>query len=406
MSKHRRSKKTNSPRSTGSDEPAGDRLQKVLAASGVASRRECEEWIQQGRVEVDGQVVVELGTRVEPLQQQIREDGVALARPKREYFIVNKPVDVLCTNHDPSGRTRVFDLLPTHDRLFTVGRLDRASEGLILITNDGDLAHRLMHPRFEVEKTYQVRVAGLPSSEVLAKLQKGVHLAEGVARVAGLTVRRRHRLSTDMEVVLKEGKNREIRRVLARVGHKVMWLKRIALGPLRLGNLPVGGFRRLTADELRALQQSARGTRAGAVAQKDRLGQGASASTNTTRTKIPSGPKVKNDSAGATDSSHNLSQPNKVAASAVRITKSTVPTTSSNISPQQDSDWEAELLQDDSTSMGLQGADSQGLGKPQIKTGPFRGSVLGYGDEKASGNSTKPRKSDSQKRRRTNRKRT
>jgi 23S rRNA pseudouridine2605 synthase len=235
----------------------GERLQKVLAAAGIASRRECETLITEGRVEVDGEVVSELGSRIDPFRQRVRVDGVALRRPKRAYYAVNKPPGVVCTNRDPSGRTRVVDLIGTDERLFTVGRLDRTSEGLILVTNDGELANRLTHPRYGISKIYRVRVAGHPNTEVLAKLRKGIHLAEGWARVVGARVKRRFRQSTELEITLTEGRNREIRRLLARVGHKVLRLKRIAIGPLRIGELPLGAHRRLKLAEVRQLQYAA-----------------------------------------------------------------------------------------------------------------------------------------------------
>ncbi len=238
---------------------AGDglqRLQKVLAAAGLGSRRQCEELITTGRVEVDRRVVTELGTRVDPLKQQIRVDGAALPSAKLEYFALNKPSGVLCTNRDPSGRTRVIDLVPARDaRLFAIGRLDQHSEGLILVTNDGELANRLTHPRYGVSKTYRVVVAGNPTREVLDKLEQGVHLAEGFARVEHLTIKSHHKESTILEMVLREGKNREIRRLLARVGHKVLRLTRTAVGPVRLGSLATGEARRLTHEEVRALRR-------------------------------------------------------------------------------------------------------------------------------------------------------
>jgi len=232
------------------------RLQKVLAAAGLGSRRQCEELIVAGRVEVDRRVVSELGTRVDPESQEIRVDGSPLPKVKPVYFAVNKPVGVLCTNRDPAGRTRVIDLLPKNlGRLFTVGRLDRTSEGLILVTNDGELADRLTHPRYGVSKTYRVQVAGRPEPETLKKLRRGVWLAEGPARVERLTLKSHLKESTFLEVVLREGKNREIRRLFARLGHKVLRLKRLAVGPVRLGNLQPGEFRPLTREEIRALKR-------------------------------------------------------------------------------------------------------------------------------------------------------
>jgi 23S rRNA pseudouridine2605 synthase len=239
-------------------EPAGgERLQKVLAAAGIASRRECEQFILEGRVEVDRQVVTELGTRVDLQRQEIRVDGEALPRPKLVYFAVNKPEGVVSTSRDPAGRTRVIDLLPPNTpRVFAVGRLDITSEGLILVTNDGELANGLTHPRHGVEKIYQVQVAGQVEREVLAQLNRGIHLAEGVAHVKHVRVKSRRKRSTMLELVLDEGRNREIRRLLARVGHKVQHLKRIAVGPVRLGELPTGAVRPLTKKEIDSLQHA------------------------------------------------------------------------------------------------------------------------------------------------------
>lgn len=237
--------------------PRAERLQKVLAAAGLGSRRQCEELILAGRVAVDRAVVRELGTKVDPLRQQIRVDGVLLPRPERVYYAVHKPPGVVSTNRDPSGRPRVIDLIPTaSERLFPVGRLDLHSEGLILVTNDGELANQLTHPRYGVKKTYRVLVAGRPSPEVLADLRRGIHLAEGVARVSEVRITKELKKSTIMEIVLREGHNREIRRILARVGHKVLRLLRIAVGPVRLGNLPQGAYRPLGRQEVEALRNA------------------------------------------------------------------------------------------------------------------------------------------------------
>jgi len=227
-----------------------------MAAAGIGSRRFCEELIRAGRVDVDRQVVRELGTRVDVATQQVRVDGSPLANPRRVYYLVNKPAGVVSTNFDPSGRPRVIDLLPDKDeRLFTVGRLDLSSEGLMLVTNDGQLANELAHPRYGVEKTYHTLVAGTPERDVLAKLREGVHLAEGVARVASVRIKTAFKQSTLLEIVLAEGRNREIRRILAKVGHKVLRLKRVALGGVRLKDLPPGEFRKLRHDELRLLKK-------------------------------------------------------------------------------------------------------------------------------------------------------
>ena len=237
----------------------GQRLQKVLAAAGLGSRRQCEELIAQGRVEIDRQVVTELGTRVDPAAQEVRVDGTVLHGRSHVYYALNKPAGVLCTNNDPSGRTRAIDLVPANaGRLFSVGRLDLNSEGLILLTNDGELANRLTHPRYGVEKIYRVLVAGEATLEELEQLRRGIHLAEGVARVARVKVVQKQRQSSALEMVLAEGHNREIRRALARVGHKVLRLTRVAIGPLRLGKLKPGESRRLFPEEVAELQRAAR----------------------------------------------------------------------------------------------------------------------------------------------------
>ncbi len=233
-------------------------MQKVLAGAGIGSRRKCEELISAGRVTVDGRTVTELGTKVDPDDVEIRVDGEPLPRTKRLYYMVNKPSGVVSTNRDPSGRPRIIDLLPSAERLFAVGRLDMSSEGLILATNDGELANLLAHPRYGVEKTYQAQVVGVPETDVLDRLRQGIHLAEGFAHAKRVTIKSQHKHSALLEIVLDEGRNREVRRLLARVGHKVLRLKRTALGPLRLGDLGPGEFRPLRREEIRALRDAAR----------------------------------------------------------------------------------------------------------------------------------------------------
>lgn len=246
----------------------GERLQKVLAAAGVASRRHSEELILDGRVEVDGRPVTELGTRVDPAEQEIRVDGAVLPRPKYVYYLLNKPSGVVSTNDDPSGRPRVIDLVPAEQRLFTIGRLDRSSEGLIIVTNDGELTNRLTHPRYGIPKTYRAKVQGRPTEETLRKLREGVHLAEGLAQVDSLKIRGRHARGLELEIVLTEGRNREIRRILAKVGHKVQQLRRTAIGDVRLGRLKVGEYRPLSHKEIRLLRQAAGSSAAGSGGRK------------------------------------------------------------------------------------------------------------------------------------------
>jgi 23S rRNA pseudouridine2605 synthase len=238
---------------------AGMRVQRYLAAAGLGSRRKCEEYVVAGRVSVDGQVVRDLGTRVDPQTQEVRVDGEVVRRDPPRYFLLNKPRGYLCTNSDPAGRPRAIDLLPHGTpRLFTVGRLDESSEGLILLTNDGELAHRLAHPRFQVPRTYALQVAGRPTPEIFATLKEGLYFQEGRFHVHWVKRVGTKGNSTFLQVGLSHGQNREIRRLFARVGHKVMSLRRIAFGPLTLGRLAEGRFRPLTSSELSAVRELAK----------------------------------------------------------------------------------------------------------------------------------------------------
>ena len=230
-----------------------------MASAGVGSRRECELIIEEGRVEVDGQIVMKLGVKVDPAKQSILVDAQELVIEQLQYFILNKPAGVLSTSKDPSGRARVIDLINTDKRVYNVGRLDKASEGLILVTNDGELANRLTHPRYGVEKKYHVQVVGVPAPGELRKLEQGVYLAEGVARATRCKFLKKAKNGCWLELVLDEGRNREIRRMLAKIGHKVRVLKRVAIGSLKLGDLPTGAHRRLFSSELRALRKTASG---------------------------------------------------------------------------------------------------------------------------------------------------
>jgi 23S rRNA pseudouridine2605 synthase len=240
------------------EEPRDDqRLQKILASAGIGSRRECEELILAGRVEIDGQPVTTLGVRVDSRRQKITLDGELVKFQRRTYYAVNKPTGVLSTNSDPTGRIRVVDLIGGEKRLFTVGRLDQHSEGLIIVTNDGELTQRLTHPKYGVPKIYNVQVAGEAGDEVVTKLLTGVRLEEGIAKAARATIRKRTKSFSILEMVLTEGRNREIRRMLAQLGHKVQRLTRIAVGPIRLGRLKPGQFRMLEPDEIKVLKDLA-----------------------------------------------------------------------------------------------------------------------------------------------------
>ena len=227
-----------------------------MASAGIGSRRQCENIILEGRVSVDGETIVELGTKVDVTKQSVCVDAVELKLQRLQYFMLNKPPGIVSTSNDPSGRMRVIDLINTRNRVYNVGRLDKSSEGLILVTNDGDLANHLTHPRFGVEKKYHVQVVGHPNRESLQALTDGVYLAEGRAKATSAKYLKRSKDTSWIEVILQEGRNREIRRLLAKIGHKVLTLRRVSIGTLRLGELPVGAHRELTAIELRALKKS------------------------------------------------------------------------------------------------------------------------------------------------------
>lgn len=230
------------------------RLQRYLASCGLGSRRSCEKFITQGRVTIDGTVVDQLGAKVDPQSQQVALDGENLRMERKKYYIVNKPTGYVSTNRDPQRRPRVIDLFPPDGpRLFLVGRLDEASEGLLIVTNDGDLAQKLAHPKFRIYRTYQLQVAGHPSPETLKELKRGIHFAEGRFRVHDVRFLKKQGRSAFLEAILTEGQNRELRRLFARVGHKVLQLKRVAFGPIKLGRLPKGQFRELRRDELAEL---------------------------------------------------------------------------------------------------------------------------------------------------------
>lgn len=227
-----------------------------MASAGYGSRRHCEELIREGRVTIDNQLVDRLAVTVEPAVQTVRVDGVVLRKQKLVYYAVHKPAGVVTTNSDPQGRPRVIDLVPPEPRVFPVGRLDRNSDGLILLTNDGDLTQMLAHPRFGVQKIYRVTVAGRVDAEAMKKMRQGMYIAEGHVRVDGARVLKAKSKVTEMEIRLREGKNREIRRILARLGHKVLQLRRIAIGSLRLGDMPPAAYRVLTREEVRKLQET------------------------------------------------------------------------------------------------------------------------------------------------------
>jgi 23S rRNA pseudouridine2605 synthase len=230
------------------------RLQRFLAQCGLGSRRDCEELITAGRVAIDGEVVTKLGTTVDPAAQTVALDGERLKLERKKYFLLNKPAGFLCTASDPEGRRVVLDLFPNEGpRLFTVGRLDENTTGLLVVTNDGDLAQKLAHPSYRIFRMYKAQVAGQPGPEIFEQLKQGLFFTEGKFRVHGVKPVKKQKDSTWVEILMTEGQNREIRRLFARVGHKIMKLERIGYGPLRLGRLPRGEYRDLTREELAEL---------------------------------------------------------------------------------------------------------------------------------------------------------
>ena len=232
---------------------SGERLQKVLAQAGLGSRRACEVLIEEGRVEVNGEVAP-LGRRVDPEHDRVTVDGVTIpVRPGLVYYLLNKPAKVVTTAQDPEGRPTVVDLVPSEPRVFPVGRLDWDTEGLLLLTNDGDLAHGLTHPSRGVPKTYLAEVAGVPSRAALRALREGVDLDDGRTAPAGARITQTTPTGTALEIVIHEGRNRQVRRMCEAVGHPVRRLVRTRFGPLRDHRLPPGQWRALSPVEIRAL---------------------------------------------------------------------------------------------------------------------------------------------------------
>jgi pseudouridine synthase len=236
------------------------RLQKILSAAGVASRRASEQMILDGRVTVNGETVRELGTKADPDKDAIKVDGRRIKTdiPDR-YIALYKPKGYVTTRKDPEGRRTVMDLIGAGEYIYPVGRLDYDSEGLLLMTSDGDLAAKLMHPRHEVEKVYEVIVAGIPEPKALDKLRKGVFIEGGRTSPAVVHVEntvKGGRPTTKLTISIHEGKNRQIRRMCSAVGLPVWELRRIRMGPIGLGRLKPGQWRELTRDEVRRLKKS------------------------------------------------------------------------------------------------------------------------------------------------------
>jgi 23S rRNA pseudouridine2605 synthase len=242
-----------------SDSDQGVRLQKVLAAAGIASRRASENLIHEGRVEVNGRVVTEQGLRVDPDSDVVRVDGSRIPPPRRHlYLVINKPRGVVSTMEDPEGRRTLSDLLEgarpgKPARLFHVGRLDTDTEGLLILTNDGDFAHKLAHPSYEVPKTYLAEVTGIVNPATIKRLRGGVTLEDGPLKPSAVKLVSTAADRSMVRITINEGRNRIVRRTMESVGHPVRRLSRIGIGPVRLGALKVGELRDLTSEELGGL---------------------------------------------------------------------------------------------------------------------------------------------------------
>ena len=238
------------------DKPEGIRLQKALSAAGIASRRASEDLIVKGRVKVNGKVVTELGRRVRPLEDNVEVDHKPVQMdPDRVYYAFHKPRGVVSTMSDENGRNCLADYFIGMDRVFNVGRLDAETTGLILMTNDGELANQLAHPSYEVEKLYVAKVKGVLGRVEMQKLKDGVRLEDGLAKPDSAKILDQNETSTLLELVMHSGKNRIVRRMMEALGHPVLDLTRKSFGPLRLANTKVGQFRELSKLEVGSLMK-------------------------------------------------------------------------------------------------------------------------------------------------------
>jgi len=235
-----------------------ERLQKILAQAGIASRRKCEELIESGRVSVDGVVQTELGSKADSTKQRIEVDGKPISLERKICVILNKPTSYVTTVTDPEGRRTVMELLQDiPERLYPVGRLDYDTSGLLLFSNDGDLTHSLLHPSHELEKVYRVTILGMPERDVLQQLRTGIQLEDGPTQPTNVRTLRNHPRESVLEVTIREGRNRQIRRMFDAVGFPVKRLKRVEFGPLSLVGLASGKWRKLTEEEWGHLYSSA-----------------------------------------------------------------------------------------------------------------------------------------------------
>ena len=234
------------------------RLQKVLAAAGIDSRRNCEELILDGLVRVNRKVVDSLPAFVDPAADIITVNGKKIQNPQKVYFLLNKPKGVICTNSDPQGRKKAIDLIECPLRIFCVGRLDVNTTGAIIITNDSELTNMLTHPKFELPKTYEVKIKGRIEGETLDKLKKGIWLSEGKTGKAAIKIIKRTHTETLLRISISQGLNRQIRRMIAKVGFKVKALKRTQIGTIGLKGLKLGSYKKLSPAQVAYLKKATR----------------------------------------------------------------------------------------------------------------------------------------------------
>ncbi|GAB6929926.1 23S rRNA pseudouridine(2605) synthase RluB [Paenibacillus sp. JCM 10914] len=250
-----------------------ERLQKIMAQAGIASRRKCEELILQGKVQVNGETVTELGTKADPAQDLITVSGKPIKNEKKVYVMLNKPKGVITSASDPEGRKIVSDYLKgVNERVYPIGRLDYDTEGLLLLTNDGEFANLLSHPKYHVPKTYLATVKGVPHGTELDKLRQGIMLEDGMTAPAEVEYKDvdPDAKQSVISITIHEGRNRQVRRMFESINHPVTRLKRISYGDLLLQNLKRGLYRHLTADEINQLLQMAKAAKPGGKPRKKR----------------------------------------------------------------------------------------------------------------------------------------
>lgn len=231
-------------------------MQKFLAMAGIASRRACETLILDGRVQVNGKIVKELGIKVDPDVDEVRVDGeICRIKMKPVYIIMNKPKGVLTTVKDPFGRPTIIDLLAgVKERVFPVGRLDKDTEGLLIITNDGELSYKLTHPKHQIDKTYIAKVMGVPDEKDIRRLRKGIFLEDGKTAPAKVRILKKGKNFAVLEIIIHEGRKRQVRRMCEAIGHPVLSLRRTRIGNLTLRGLAPGGWRYMTEEEVNYLK--------------------------------------------------------------------------------------------------------------------------------------------------------